>query len=209
MARAKKTKPLEAVQTSDENGCPASSFNLVDEKWILTAASPERKSLRDVFSDPSLSRLSGNPVDKIVVFRFLLSIVQASNNLPDLDAWLELTTETMAANALAYLDKWHDRFDLFGEKPFLQFPQLDGKGAVSSLGSLQVEISTGNKVVLTDWNLQHDMDIPQLAVLLLRSSCYACGGKKFDNTVLLSPSHTKKRAGKNGTLLGFAGYLHS
>lgn len=209
MAQAKKSKPPDVVRSSDGNGGPASSFNLVDEKWIPVAASQERISLREVFSNSSVQKLSGNPVDKIVVFRFLLSIVQASNDLPDLDAWLDLTTETMAANALAYLDKWHDRFDLFGEKPFLQFPQLDGKGAVSSLGSLQVEISTGNKVVLTDWNLQHDLDLPQLAVLLLRSACYACGGKKYDNTVLLSPSHTKKRAGKNGTLLGFAGYLHS
>ena len=191
------------------NADPPRSFNLVDEKWILTAASLERKSLRDVFSDLALSRLSGNPVDKIVVFRFLLSIVQASNDLPDLDAWLDLTTEDMAANALAYLNKWHDRFDLFGEKPFLQFPQLDGKGDVSSPGSLQVETATGNKVVLTDWNLYHEPDLPQFAVLLLRSACYGCGGKKYDNTILLSPSHTKKSTGKNGTLLGFAGYLHS
>ena len=135
---------------------PPRSFNLVDEKWILTAASPERKSLRDVFSDPSLSRLSGNPVDKIVVFRFLLSIVQASNDLPDLDAWLDLTTEDMAANALAYLDQWHDRFDLFGEKPFLQFPQLDAE--IKALPQddknpmatcIPEETATGNNTVLS------------------------------------------------------------
>ena len=191
------------------NADPPRSFNLVDEPWILTAASPERKSLRDVFSDPTLCRLSGNPVDKIVVFRLLLSIVQASTNLKDLDAWADLTVDQMAANALAYLDKWHDRFDLFGEHPFLQFPQLAGKGEASSPGSLQVEVSTGNKVVLTDWNLYHELDLPQMANFLLRAASFSCGGKKFDKSIVLSPGHTKKSTGKGGTLLGFAGYMHS
>ena len=192
-----------------EGAAPPRSFNLVDEPWILTAASPERKSLRDVFSDPTLCRLSGNPVDKIVVFRLLLTIVQASTDLRDLDAWADLTVERMAANALAYLDKWHDRFDLFGDKPFLQFPQLAGKGEPSSPGSLQVEVSTGNKVVLTDWNLYHELDLPQMANFLLRAASFSCGGKKFDKSAVLSPGHTKKSTGKSGTLLGFAGYMHS
>ncbi len=215
MAQAKKTKPPgkqrspDPAQSTERNPDQPKTFNLVDEKWIPTAASSERKSLRDLFSDMSQQKLSGNPVNKIVVFRFLLSIVQASNNLPDLDAWLNLTTETMAANALAYLEKWHDRFDLFGECPFLQFPQLDGKGTVSSLGSLQVEVASGNKVVLTEWNLFHAPNLSRLSTLLLRSACYGCGGKKYDNTVILSPSHAKKSTGKSGTLLGYAGFLHS
>lgn len=198
------------------NADPPRSFNLVDEKWILTAASPERKSLRDVFSDPALSRLSGNPVDKIVVFRFLLSIVQASNDLPDLDAWLDLTTEDMAANALAYLDKWHDRFDLFGDKPFLQFPRLDAE--IKALpqddkpmaSCIPEEFATGNNTVLSQWNMARGLKLAEQAILLLRSSCYSCGTKnKKARMISLSKNYQKPATMKMGTLLGSGGYLHS
>ena len=165
------------------NADPPRSFNLVDEPWILTAASPQKKSLRDIFSDPTLCRLSGNPVDKIVVFRLLLSMVQASTDLPDLDAWADLTVETMAANALAYLDKWHDRFDLFGEKPFLQFPQLEGKLETIPSGADTIavckieEVSEGNNTIFSQWNMDRPLNLPELAVLLLRSACFSCGKK--------------------------------
>ena len=197
------------------NADPPRSFNLVDEPWILTAASPERKSLRDVFSDPTLCRLSGNPVDKIVVFRLLLSIVQASTDLKDIDAWADLTVEKMAANALAYLDKWHDRFDLFGEHPFLQFPQLAGKLETIPSGADLIaackieEVSEGNNTVFSHWNMNRGLDLPELAVLLLRSVCFSCGKKnKTSKSICLSPQHEKALTLRWGTLLGPYGILH-
>lgn len=72
------------------------SLNLCDYPWIPVAGEDERKSLIQIFSDTSLRRLSGNPVDKIVVLRLLLCIAQASSKLPDNDAWLKLTDEKLA-----------------------------------------------------------------------------------------------------------------
>ena len=97
------------------------SLNLCDYPWIPVAGEDERKSLIQIFSDSSLRRLSGNPVDKIVILRLLLCIAQASSKLPDNDAWLKLTDEKLAQNALAYLKKHHGCFELYGEHPFTSF----------------------------------------------------------------------------------------
>lgn len=195
--------------TSHEN------FNLIDDPWIPVAGHREQ-SLKEVFSDRSLLRLSGNPVDKIVVLRLLLSIVHASNKIPDMNAWLALSPEEMARNILRYLDTMHDRFFFFGDKPFLQVPELADKGTASDLNALQVNVSTGNKVVVTQWNQAWPISISEQARLLLRSSCCACGGKRFNNEIVLSEGYTGKQnekgkpsTGAFGTLLGFPGYLHS
>lgn len=185
------------------------SFNLIDEKWIPVANCAERKSLKDIFTDFSLKALSGNPVDKIAVFRLLLSIVQASTDIPDDEAWLALTDEIVAENALRYLDQWHDRFDLYGEKPFLQFPQLAGKGEASPMEDLQTGISTGNTVILSEWNVSDTPQNQDIAILLLRSAFIGCGGKKYDSSISLSSGVQKKKTARAGTLLGYAGYLHS
>lgn len=186
------------------------SLNLCDYPWIPVAGEDERKSLIQIFSDTSLRRLSGNPVDKIVVLRLLLCIAQASSKLPDNDAWLKLTDEKLAQNALAYLKKHHGCFELYGEHPFLQFPKLaEAGGRVDPPGALLVNISEGNKVVLSQWNQFHGLSEAEKIVLLLRSACYACGGKKFDKNLALSKGTVKSATGRAGTLLGYAGYLHS
>jgi len=186
-----------------------SSFNLCDEPWIPIAGEPERKSLTQIFSERSLHRLSGNAVDKIVIFRFLLSVVHASTQVPDETAWQTLTTGQIAENALHYLEEHHDDFDLYGEKPFLQFPQLaEAGGKVTSLGSMQVSVADGNKTILSGWNCFTPPSDADKAILLLRSSCYGCGGKKYDKSVVLTPGMEKGATGSGGTLLGFNGLLH-
>ena len=186
------------------------SVNLCDYPWIPVAGQKERKSLLQVFSDLSLRRLSGNPVDKIVILRLLLCIAHASNKIPDEEAWLALTPEILGKNAVTYLKEHYDEFFLYGEKPFLQFPQL-GKigGKADSLGSLIVNVAEGNKVVLSGWNQFQELSQAEIIVLLLRSACYACGGKKYDKNLTISKGIVKGATGRNGTLLGFKGYLHS
>ena len=60
-----------------QNSSPK-TFNLVDQPWIPVACEHELRSLLDFFTVPAPKRLSGNAVDKIAVFRFLLSIVHAT-----------------------------------------------------------------------------------------------------------------------------------
>ncbi len=186
------------------------SLNLCDYPWIPIAGKKERKSLMQIFSEPDLSQLSGNPVDKIVILRFLLCIVHASSPILDNAAWQDLTTAKMAENAKKYLQEHHDCFDLYGEKPFLQFPKLaEIGGEASPVSSLMVSVSEGNKVVFSDWNRFHGISPAETIVLLLRTSGYGCGGKKYDKSLILSPGVEKSASASGGPLLGFMGYLHS
>lgn len=185
------------------------SFNLIDRNWIKVLGRAAPVSLREVLSDPELKKLGGDPVEKIVVTRLLLAIAHAALEIPDEDAWHRLDDRTLSAEVLTYLERWHDRFDLFGEKPFLQFPQLD-KGNVLAMGTTSVNVASGNKTVLTGWQRAGAYHAADCAYALLRQSCYGCGGKRYDNDLVLSPGYDRKSAaGKGGTLLGYIGYLHA
>ncbi|WP_292979491.1 type I-E CRISPR-associated protein Cse1/CasA [Nitrosomonas sp.] len=109
-----------------------SSFNLIDEPWI-PVADYERVSLRDIFSRSEYQSLGGNPVQKIAVFKLLLAIAQAAATPADEKEWREQGAQGMAEKCLAYLDKWHDRFFLYGEKPFLQMPAIAAASSLSDL----------------------------------------------------------------------------
>ncbi len=189
-------------------------FNLIDEPWIPVVGNQEQ-SLRDIFSKLELPQLAGNAVEKIVMLRLLLSITHGAIQLEDEDAWHDLTPETISSGVLKYLEAHYTEFYLFSDKPFLQFPQLEQLGKPADLGSLQVNVACGNKVVLSQWNLARDLSIPEKARLLLRSCCFGCGGKRYDNRIVLTPGYTGKRndkgkatTGSGGTLLGYKGYLH-
>jgi len=54
-----------------------------------------------------------------------LAIAQAACTPEDDDDWASIQPGGLAERCLGYLDKWHDRFYLYGEKPFLQMPILD------------------------------------------------------------------------------------
>ena len=182
-------------------------FNLCDEPWIPIAGSRERKSLIECFTGPPPFRLSGNAVDKIVILRLLLAVVHAANRIPDVDAWCALTPEIMAENARDYLEKHRDCFELYGERPFLQFPQL-AKGKIKNFYDAD---GLNNRSVLSGWGLTlaRPLSDAEKTVFLLRSACFARGGKRFDTDLCLSPGVVKGKTGKAGTLLGKDGFLHA
>ncbi|MDO4575792.1 MAG: type I-E CRISPR-associated protein Cse1/CasA [Planctomycetia bacterium] len=174
------------------------TFNLVDDPWIPIAGVGDR-SLRDLFEHPEYQRLGGTPVEKIVILRLLLCIVHASTPIPDEGAWAELTLEQISQNSLAYLEKWHDRFDLYDEEhPFLQFPQLKGKSDSELKDYWNMTISaSGNASRFRQEEFVHSFSMAEKARLLLCGTCYACRKKK---TKVLLPY----------ALLGEKrGYLHS
>ncbi len=190
-------------------------FNLVDDPWISVTGRP-RQSLKTLFSDLSITRFSGNAVEKIVLLRFTLSLAHAAVEIPDSAAWKALTPEILSQKVLAYLEKHHDKFELFGETPFLQFPALKKSKKLQPYSVMLPNVSTGNKPVLTDWNLEPEIAIHELPLFLLRGICFGMGGKKYDNSIVLTPGYTgkfndkgKPGSGTFGTLLGKHGYLHS
>lgn len=186
------------------------SFNLVDKPWIPVAGEVNRRSLMSIFTN-NPKMLTGNPVDKIVIFRLLLSIVHASTKIYDMNDWKNLSKEQIAENARTYLTEHHDLFDIYNEeKPFLQFPQLKNK--TPKFKPLHNKITVGygdNKSLLTDKDHDETITDAEKAILLLRIICFNFGSKSFNKNVIFSSNYTKKATAKPGTLLGNAGYLHS
>jgi CRISPR system Cascade subunit CasA len=189
-------------------------FNLIDEPWI-PIVDVGRASLRDVFSRSDYRALGGNPVQKIALTKLLLAIAQAASTPTDDEDWAELSAEGMAAKCLAYLDKWHDRFWLYGERPFLQMPSIRAAG-IQSFGAVLAEVATGNTTVLTQTQIEKSFSNVDKALLIVSLMGFGLGGKKADNSVVLSPGYTgksndkgKSATGKPGPAVGFMGFMHN
>lgn len=189
-------------------------FNLIDEPWI-PVADVGRVSLRQLFSEPEYRALGGNPVQKIALMKLLLAIAQAAATPADDAEWRELGAGGLAKRCLVYLEKWHDRFYLYGEQPFLQMPAIKA-AALQGYGAVMPEIATGNTTVLNHGQVEQALTDSEKAVLLVVMMAFALGGKKTDNRVTLSPGYAAKRndkgrpsTGKPGPAVAHMGLLHN
>ncbi|MBL0380168.1 MAG: type I-E CRISPR-associated protein Cse1/CasA [Desulfofustis sp. PB-SRB1] len=189
-------------------------FNLIDEPWI-PVADVGRVSLRQVFTNFEYRTLGGNPVEKIALMKLLLAIGQAATELPDEQAWQALDEAALAAGCIAYLEKWHDRFYLYGERPFLQMPAIS-VAQQQRYGAVLPEVATGNTTVLSQFNQERELLDADKALLLVLLMGFSMGGKKTDNSVVLTRGYKgksnpkgKPSTGKPGPSLGFMGLLHS
>ncbi|MCH8499920.1 MAG: type I-E CRISPR-associated protein Cse1/CasA [Marinobacter sp.] len=189
-------------------------FNLIDEPWI-PVADHGRVSLSQLFSNSEYRSLGGNPVQKIAVLKLLLAIAQAAVTPKDEAEWRALGADGLAERCLAYLDQWRDRFYLYGERPFLQMPAIRA-AKVQPFGAVLPEVSTGNTTVLSQVQVQRDLDDGAKALLLLTLMGFALSGKKTDNSVVLTPGYAGKKnergkpsTGKPGPSVAHMGLLHS
>ncbi|PKL24465.1 MAG: type I-E CRISPR-associated protein Cse1/CasA [Spirochaetae bacterium HGW-Spirochaetae-3] len=189
-------------------------FNLIDEPWIPVAGIGP-VSLMRIFSDPNLRALGGNPIQKIALIKLLLAIAQAAVTPRDEAEWEALGTEGLAAKTRAYLNEKRDCFWLYGEKPFLQIRGI-ASARLTSYGSVIPSVSTGNTTVLTMSQIERIPDDAERALILVQLMGFGLGGKKTDNSIVLSTGYTgktndkgKPSTGKPGTSIGFLGFLHS
>lgn len=189
-------------------------FNLIDEPWIPVADFGQ-VSLKEVFSNQEFRALGGNPVQKIALTKLLLAIAQAAATPKDDDEWRAMGKLGMANKCLDYLEKWRDRFYLYGEKPFLQM-SLIASAEVKSFGVLSPEVSTGNTTVLVQSQIEKDMAEADKALLLIVQMGFGLSGKKTDNSVVLTEGYKGKQndkgklaSGKAGVSVGHMGLLHS
>ncbi|MBS3954226.1 MAG: type I-E CRISPR-associated protein Cse1/CasA [Methylomicrobium sp.] len=189
-------------------------FNLVDEPWI-PIVDIGLVSLKDIFSHSYYRSLGGNPVQKIALTKLLLAIAQSASTPEDDDAWAESGVSGMSEKCLKYLERWHDRFWLYGDKPFLQIPAIQTAN-MQSYGAVLTEIATGNTTVLTQSQIEKPLLDADKALLLLTLMGFGLGGKKTDNSAVLSLGYTgksndkgKASTGKPGTAIGFMGFLHN
>jgi len=189
-------------------------FNLVDEPWI-PVVNYGLVSLRQIFSDYSLRALGGNPIQKISLLKFLLAIEQTAFTPDNDDTWRTIGAEGMAQKAITYLDDKKDLFWLYGDRPFLQIPLIE-KAFAQNSGALIPSIATGNTSILTQSQIERQLTDAENALLVLVIQGFALGGKKTDNSIVLSAGYSAKSndkgkpsTGKSGPALGFLGYLHS
>lgn len=190
-------------------------FNLIDEPWI-PVADMGRVSLRQIFSQPEYRALGGNPVQKIALMKLLLAIAQAASTPADEAEWKVLGAQGLAERCLDYLvEHWHGRFYLYGERPFLQMPVI-AKAALQSYGAVQPEIATGNTTVLTQSQREQIPSDAERALLLVTLMGFALGGKKTDNSLVLSTGYAgksndkgKPSTGKPGPAVAHMGLLHN
>lgn len=189
-------------------------FNLVDEPWI-PVADVGRVSLRQLFSNADYRSLGGNPVQKIALMKLLLAIAQAAETPADEQAWRNLGADGLARKCLAYLERWHDRFYLYGERPFLQMPAITA-AAAQNYGAVLPEISSGNTTVLSQIQIERVLENAEKAVLLVSLMGFGLAGKKTDNSVILTPGYQGKRndkgkpsSSKPGPAVAHMGLLHN
>lgn len=188
-------------------------YNLIEEAWI-PIVNIGYVSLREVFSQPSYRQLGGNPIQKIALSKLLLAIAQAAATPTDDQDWLTMGANGMASRCLAYLEQWQSRFYLYGEHAFLQMQSIS-RANIQSFGSVMPEIATGNTTVLTQTHIERPLADAEKALLIVTLMGFGLGGKKTDNSIVLSEAYTgksndnnKPATGKPGPNLGFMGYLH-
>ena len=189
-------------------------FNLIDDPWI-PIVDVGRVSLKDIFSHTHYRALGGNPVQKIALTKLLLAIAQAASTPKDDDDWAKLGANGLASHCLAYLDKWHERFWLYGEQPFLQMPAIS-PAKVQNFGAVFAEVATGNTTILTQTQIEKALSDADSALLIVVLMGFGLGGKKTDNSVVLSKAYSgkandkgKPSTGKPGASIGFMGFLHN
>ncbi len=189
-------------------------FNLIDSPWI-PIADEGRVSLKQIFTESNYRALGGNPVQKIATIKLLLAISQAACTPEDEGEWAKLGAEGLAQKCLDYLTEHHDDFWLYGEKPFLQMPQIS-PAVTQNLGAVLPEIATGNTTVLNSIQIESELSDADKAMLIVQLMGFGLGGKKTDNSIVLTAGYSGKSndkgkvsTGKAGTSLGFMGFLHN
>jgi len=211
-------------------------FNLVDELWI-PAAGKGKISLRQAFADPAIRELGGNPIQKLAITKLLLAIAQSAYTPEDNAALDALTVDDFRKNCLDYIEKWRERFWLYGETPFLQMPAIEGlikrrlatelKSATSKSAKLKAEenarprpIGLGyypdmpaeNNTILSQQQIPRQLDDSEKALYLVTLMNFALSGKRIEkNLDPLTDGFTGKSvSAKPAPSLGnYMGYLHS
>jgi CRISPR system Cascade subunit CasA len=192
---------------------PGNHFNLIDEPWI-PVADVGRVSLRQIFTHHEYRALGGNPVQKIALTKLLLAIAQAACTPENDQDWADLKVAGMAEKCLEYLDRWHERFYLYGDKPFLQMPAIKA-AAIQPFGAVLPEVSTGNTTVLNQGQIERPMTDADKALLIVQLMGFGLGGKADNSVVLTNGYHGKLNSKGNvsvslpGPCLGKMGYLHN
>lgn len=164
------------------------NYNLVDEQWIPCLridGKTDYLSIREVLdrSKEIVEITEQSPLVVASLHRFLLAVLERSLNIVrsnDLKRiWLEGNWDRRRVEA--YLDHWHDRFNLFDtQRPFYQSPGFR-EGKPVTISKLFNEMSAGNNTVLFDHrfdNVERRIGAAEVARGLVAAQAFALGGGK-------------------------------
>ena len=125
-----------------------------------------------------------NPPTTLAIHRFLLAILHRAYRGPkNVDHWEEIQFDN-GKRAIAYLEQWRDRFDLFHpEQPFMQDAEIPEESA----GDVYLaHVLHGNNTSTVfchehEWS-DSSLSIPEAARLVLRLHNFDTGGRKTGAT---------------------------
>lgn len=194
-------------------------FNLVDEPWIPINDHP-RVSLRELFINPDIPSVGGNAIQKLALLKLFLAIAQRAYTPSDDLDWQALESDGLAHVCLEYLEKNRNLFWLYGEKPFLQKPDLAERRTtkgdpipVSALGrDYMPDLASDNDTILFESQQEQELTDAEKAVFIVTLMNYSLGGKRVAKDV---PPWTEGYAGKTTSAKGapsignYEGYLSS
>ena len=133
------------------------SFNLIEQLWIPCVhfdGRVEEFSLREALTRAhELRGIQGDsPLETAALYRLLLAVLHSALRGPGNRAewgklWAKAQWEPDLVND--YLDKWHERFDLFHpERPFYQV--ADDRAKAKSVITLVTDMASGNNAAFFD-----------------------------------------------------------
>ncbi|MCE2434367.1 MAG: type I-E CRISPR-associated protein Cse1/CasA [Candidatus Latescibacteria bacterium] len=128
-------------------------MNLIGDPWIpvvFQGGQTRTVGLNDLYEQAEKIRdLALAPPQRIAVMRLLICITQTALNGPeDKDEWISCKSQ-IAPESLKYLAERKERFDLFGEIPFMQIKDLEAKSD-GKLDKLDFGLASGNNKTLFD-----------------------------------------------------------
>jgi len=169
------------------------SFNLIDQPWVPreVGARIQEAGLREILltAHESGEIQCASPLETVTLLRLLLAILHRACGPRDLDEWAALweAGRLPAAPINDYLDRWHDRFDLYSETaPFLQIPGLRTTQA-TPLSALPNELQMETSRQLFEWSAiarREKWPPAEAARLLLAVQGFALGFGKASAAIL-------------------------
>jgi len=158
-------------------------MNLIGNPWIpvlFNSGDTKLVSLKELYEQSeNISDLVLNPPQRISVMRLLICITQAALDGPEDETDWKDCKNRIVDESIKYLEERKDKFELFGDKPFLQIKDLEAeKHAVIDL--LDFSKASGNNTVLFDHNAVpegRDNKNWQKALALLTSLNFSTTGK--------------------------------
>lgn len=174
------------------------TFNLINEKWIpclMPDGNKEELSFKDtLIKAPDISEIfDPSPLVTAALYRLLLVVLHRNFGPANEAEWGKLWNNGLGGwetnRLIAYLGKWHDRFDLFDDKyPFYQCSAMPTvatdkkrkeKSYSKSVANMVHELATGNNATLfdhTNESIGYAVSPAEAARLLAAFQSFAVGG---------------------------------